>query len=78
MPLSLFLDADGTEKKISVKNAIILILLALEAAAIYHRFETNEQDLKSLKELHSQEIQQLKEKIDYERERVDRKFKQFQ
>lgn len=71
-------DVDGVEKKISVKTAIILMVLTFEAAAIYFRFQHNEQRIDKIEELHTQDINHLKEQMAYERERVDRKFKRFE
>lgn len=71
-------DVDGTEKRITIKTAIILMVLAFEAAAIYYRFERVESTQRQIQALHEQDIKHLQEQMSYERERVDRKFKRIE
>ncbi len=78
MPLGLLLNADGNERQISIKNAIIMCIIAVEIYAIYKRFEDVEQEHAQQVKIHAKDIEHLKDQMAYERERIDRKFQRLE
>lgn len=73
---------DFEGKRVSLRLMLfILVLVAFavyEGAYIYFRFERAENRLEKQEELHLQDINHLKEQMEYERERIDRKFKRLE
>lgn len=72
MPLSSIIDSPDFEaKKVSLRLTLFLIVFTavsvFAVAEVYFQFQDVRKDIKV-----------LKERIEYERERVDRKFKNFE
>lgn len=73
-------DLDG--KRVSLRLTLLLILITAfavyEGAYIYFRFEKVEANQRLIQELHKQDMEHIKAQQEYERERVDRKFKRLE
>lgn len=73
---------DFEGKKVSLR--LMLFILALVAFAVYEgsyiyfRFERLEAAVEKNAELHTQDVEHIKEQMEYERERIDRKFKRLE
>lgn len=73
---------DFEGKRVSLR--LMLFILALVAFAVYEgsyiyfRFERLEARFEKQAELHSQDVEHIKEQMQYERERIDRKFKRIE
>ena len=83
MPFATAINSEDFEgKKVSLKLTLLLLLITAfavyEGSYIYFRFENLEKEAALVKHLHAQDIEHLTEKMQYERDRVDRKFKQLE
>lgn len=82
-PLGTIMDSEEFKGKvISLRLAFLLILLTglitFTGAEIYFQFQYVKAQQANHFEIHQQDIKYLKEQIEYERDRVDRKFKRLE